>query len=643
MKNIWSRRLGTIAALILLATSAVAAELVELNPARVAEIEAMLPAQPAGFGRPISDRIFWSDEKTHATAGSTLADAEKLLGQKFPAWSDDLYLDFSRTGTRPPGEKMLKARRNWLAPLVVAECLENQGRFLPLLNQILAEFAGEPTWTLPAHDGSLDNFHRKKYFVDLEASAFSADLAEALYLLGDRLDPAVRRQVMAALEERIFNPIRHSLATGKGTYWLGSKSAPVQNNWNAVCLAGVVGAARTLLPDRHDRALFIAAGEHYSAYFINGFRDDGYCDEGPGYWAFGFGRYAILREILASATGGRVELFSQPKIENIVLYGLRIQMLDQSVPPFADCRFGTKADTNLISYFNQVLNLGAAGYNQNSAFGREKLATLFMTATPIVARQNRRVTEIDLIGLRSFFDQAGVLVCRPAPGSSNRLSVAIKSGGNSSHSHNDIGSFVIASGGQELVGDPGGPHAYNNKVFGPERYTYKILNSFGHPVPVVAGQLQLDATKIHPKVIATHFTEKQDEISIDLKPAYAVPALKKLVRTLRYSRSGTGAVEVEDAVVFKKPAALELALPNFGSCIQMDQQTIEFAFGGEKLQATIETPDGFELTSERIEELGAPAFTRIEVKLLKPVLSATVKVKFKLLYKNHLNSGASVK
>jgi len=632
MKKKWSFSLSVSAThfllLVFVVSGSAAEKFVELKPNRIVQIEMMLPELPAGFGRPASDRGFWTNNQTLSIAAGAVTEAEKLLSQKFPAWSDDVYLDFSRTGTRPPGEKMLRARRSWLKPIVVAECLENQGRFLPLLNQILREFADEPTWTLPAHDENLDNFHRKKYFVDLAASAFGAELAQAIYLLGDRLDPVVRRQVTAAIEERIFAPIRHGLHNGEGTYWLGSKKSPVQNNWNAVCLAGVVGAARILLTDRHERAVFIAAGEHYSQYFLNGIRDDGYCDEGAGYWAYGFGNYVVLREILVDATHGNLDLFENPKIRNVALYGERIQLLENATPPFADCRFGTKVDVGLVGYCNHVLKIGRSASNATPSICNENLATQFMSVTPCAKLAESAAADDESISLRSFFNQAGVLVCRPKSGSPCRISAAIKAGGNSSHSHNDIGSFVIASGDQEMVGDPGGPHAYNNKVFGPERYNYKSLNSFGHPVPVVAGKLQRNATTVKPKVLATHFTDEQDEINIDLKPAYKISGLQKLTRTMRYSRSGAGAVEIEDTVIFKVPTMFELALPNFGNYKMIDKQTIEFASGGEKILATIETPNGFELTCERIEELDEPVFTRLGLKLLKPVTAAILKVTF---------------
>jgi len=603
----------------------------ELDNKRISQIEAMLPAQPAGFGRPVADRVFWSSAMTREAASNVLAEAEGLLGKDFPAWSDELYQEFSRNGTRPPAEKMLRARSAWLCPLVVAECLENQGRFLPTINKVLREYASEPTWVLPAHDWGLENFHGQKCTIDLRSSEFGAELAEAVYLLGDKLDPDVRKQVAKAIEDRLFAPFRQNLITGKGHHWLGSKAQPVQNNWNAVCLGGVAGAARTLMPDRHERAVFLAAGEHYSQYFINGFRADGYCEEGAGYWGYGFGKYVLLREILADATVGRIDLFANPKIRKIAEYGIEIQMMDGLAPPFADCRFGTKADAGLVAYCQRTLGLGNPSDEAKNAPIRKSLSELFKSETPCMASRGKKDRREGMAGLRSFFDVVGVLICRPAPSESSRISAAIKAGGNGSHSHNDIGSFVIAIGGTQLVGDPGGPYAYDNKTFGPERYERKILNSFGHPVPVVAGQLQVDATKVHPKVLKTKFADGRDEIQIDLKSAYTVPDLKKLVRTLSYSRAGAGEVVIRDAVSFGRPETFEVAIPTLGSFRRVGDRGIEFEFEGRKLFAEVQTPDGFELTTERIEELGAPAFTRLGFKLSKPVTSAEVTVTFRPL------------
>ena len=605
----------------------------ELDPQRISQIEAMLSAQPAGFGRPIADRIFWASAKTREQFRSNIvAEAESLLRRKFPAWNDTLYLEFSRNGNRPPGERMLRQRHGWLYPLVLAECLEDQGRFLPLLNKVLREYTRERTWVLPAHDWELVNFRGERCTVDLASSAFAADLAQNLYWLGDRLDPAVRKDVATAIDTRIFAAFKRSLATGHDAFWLGSTNDPVKNNWNAVCLAGVVSAARTILPDRHDRAVFLAAGEHYSRYFINGFREDGYCDEGAGYWAYGFGNFVLLREALVNATGGQIDLFAQPKIRRIAEYGVHIQMTDGLAPPFADCRFGTVIDPELLSYCRQTLGLEVGSNDAAGAVNPlHQIAFLFMSQTPPPNSSGGATKDIETLQLRSFFDQAGVLLCRPADGQSSCLSAAIKAGGNGSHSHNDIGSFVIAVQGKQVVGDPGGPYAYDDKTFGPHRFDRKLLNSYGHSVPVVGGQLQLDATKIQPKVIGTNFTGVEDEIEIDLKPAYPVATLKNLVRTMRFSRQGEGRVTIEDTVSFSRPEKFEAAIQTPGSIRRTGEHSFEFTFEGRRLSAEVQTADGFEVSQERITEMGAPTFTRLGMKLKKPITDSRITITFRPL------------
>jgi len=67
-------------------------------------------------------------------------------------------------------------------------------------------------------------------------------------------------------------------------------------------LEGVTGAALAVIEPPEQRALFIAAAEHYSKYFLEGFTDDGYCSEGLGYWNYGFGYYIMLSEMIHQAT-----------------------------------------------------------------------------------------------------------------------------------------------------------------------------------------------------------------------------------------------------------------------------------------------------------------------------------------------------
>ena len=67
--------------------------------------------------------------------------------------------------------------------------------------------------------------------MDLGASSFAGELAQALYLLDGVITPAARAEVMAALETRIFAPMRTAYQTGRGPWWMTADM-----NWNAVCL-----------------------------------------------------------------------------------------------------------------------------------------------------------------------------------------------------------------------------------------------------------------------------------------------------------------------------------------------------------------------------------------------------------------------
>lgn len=596
----------------------------DIDDSRIDAVAAMLPEQAAGLGKPSTHRDTWNDPAFRAQFGNVIADAEKLLKQDFPAWDDDLYLDYSKTGTRPPGEAMMGRRHAWLYPLVMAECLENKGRFLSKINFVLREYANEKAWTLPAHDAGLGNFKGTAYSVDLGSSAFAAELAQALYLLGGKLDDDVRRLILDAMEKRIFDPVRETMRTGKGNFWLYAK-----HNWNSVCLAGVTAAALSAIPDRKERAVFVAAALFYGRNYLEGYQDDGYCEEGAGYWNYGFSNFIDLRELMLRATDGKVDLFQNAKIRNVALYGLRIQLLDRLAPPYSDCRSGTRPDDWLVRYSNIALGLGVRGYDPPLPVRKGHLLSACMDAFPFSTPASASAAskgENDL-GPRSYFNRAGVLVCRPATGSTSRLSASIKAGGNGNHSHNDIGSFVIQLGKEQLVGDPGGPRAYNNRTFGPLRYTFSLFSSIGHPVPVVAGKTQREAPKVHPKVLRVDFTDKEDVMSIDLATAYDVPELKKLVRTFRYQREGSGSVVIEDEFEFASPQAFEWALPTAANWQRKGDRVYEFSRGNETLRAGFQTPDGFEECVEKIAD-STPESTRIGLKLRNPLAAGIVRVAF---------------
>jgi hypothetical protein len=603
-----------------------AAGYAELDDARITEIAAHLPPNPAGFGPVCTDRAAWGTPEIAVRLKAVIEAADALLNKDFPAWDDAAYLEYSQRGSRLNGERMMNARKAWLYPLVLAECVAGAGRYLRAIERTLGELDDQPTWTWPAHDAALRNFLHHDYEVDLVAADTAHDIAQALYMLGDKLPPALRTRTLDALNLRVFAPVRRTLATGdRDNSWLRA-----DHNWNAVCLKGVVIAALTVLADRRDRAAFAAAGEHYIAHYVSSFTPDGYTSEGPSYWNYGFSHFTELREALFTATHGALDLFSSDKVRNMALYGYRFEMLPGNVAPFGDASPRTRMDDFARAYANQAFSLGqpqqlvglsiSDSQSGNAAPLANAVLRLFAHVAPPVS-----ITSISAqIGLRSYFESVGVLVSRPTPG--GKLAVSIKAGGNGNHSHNDIGSYTIALDTEQPTGDPGAT-VYSSKTFSRDRYSIRGINSWGHPVPVVDGALQREATKVKVKVLATHFSNAEDVITIDTSSAYDVSGLRRLTRTLNHERVGAGKVTIEDRFEFASPRDFEVALICTGNCRERDEGVLELWQKKERLLAHIEASSPYEIRREEVDEEGL-AFTRIAIHLKQAQREGFVRVRY---------------
>ena len=304
------------------------------------------------------------------------------------------------------------------------------------------------------------------------------------------------------------------------------------------------------------------------------------------------------------------------------MYGERIRIGPSAVPPFADCRYGTKIEPHLLAYCQDALGLDvkAAPFSQHFGFAG---AIGEVDATPCAVAAKVSAPPED--PLRTYFKDVGVLACRPA--AEGGMGIGIKSGGNFSHSHNDVGSYEIALGDLEPTGDPGGPLYYDKDVFSTKRYSRSLFNSCGHPVPVIGGQLQIDATKAKPVVLSTSFSPRRDEIVINMAPAYAAGSLRTLTRTMDYERTGTGKVIITDEAAFSTPTSFEDALITHGDWRQIGPDKLSIGVEGARVTVEISASGAYALKPETITELGV-TFTRVGLVFSKPVLSARVGLTF---------------
>ena len=586
-------------ALFFLVSNVRAREIVDA--ARVSEIAAVLPAHAEGVGRPITDRAAWEDALArHPELREVIRQAVRDAARPLPAQPDSLYLEFSRDGNRDHWQDVAGSRRGRIGVFTLAECLEDKGRFIVPLEQTIAAICAERTWVLPAHDGKLQNFYGKTVDIELGSSGLAADLATADYLMADRLSPETRSLIRQNLERRIFTPYR-AAANGERPefHWMRALS----NNWDAVCYDGVTAAALATIDSPQDRAWYIALAEkNISSYLDGGFTPDGYCVEGLGYWNYGFGHFMLIGENIREATGGKLDLMSLPDAAQPALFGARSEILDGVHLSIADCNPDTGPSPVLMNYLNRRfdLNLPEIRAARLGDSFYEQVVMAFLPSNLPVIQDGNNFAELPW---RTWFSDAGILVCRPGPGDTPRFAVAIKGGNNGvNHGHNDVGSFSVVAGTNMVICDPGG-EVYTERTFSPRRYESKVLNSFGHAVPMVAGRLQRNGKEARAVLLATNFTTEADGIVFDLRSAYPVPDLKKLQRMFVYRRGQNPSLEVRDNVAFSAPEHYESALITWGKIQETGENELTILDGAGAVRVKVDTGGiPFHIRQELIDE-----------------------------------------
>ena len=186
---------------------------------RLRELEEMLADSPTGFGRPVQDRAAWQHIASLPAFANAVESAEKLIGEAVPELPDTLFLEFSRNGNRSNYQTPQSRRRTVLSQLVIGECIENNGRFVSDIERFIKSICSEKTWVLPAHDRSLDNFYGRTIQIDLRVATTSWFLATADYLLGDKLDPEVRKLIRDEVQRRTFDPFLRMVRGEEELIW----------------------------------------------------------------------------------------------------------------------------------------------------------------------------------------------------------------------------------------------------------------------------------------------------------------------------------------------------------------------------------------------------------------------------------------
>ncbi len=423
------------------------------------------------------------------------------------------YMLFFKEGSRKDFEKSYFDRRRYLNSCAALALLYPENtEYLTRLQDIIWAICDEYSWVLPAHAKSGTECDTDT--IDLFAAETAFALSEISYLLHDRLEPLILSRIKTEVKRRVTDVYMRTVS-----FWETDRG-----NWAGVCMSHVAG---TLI--YNDAALFEELKPRIDKtfeYFLGGFGADGACAEGIGYWQYGFGSFVCFADLAFEYSNGKYDYLKGDKIKSIAMFLQRCVIGENMTVSFADCDSEDSVNITLMNMlkrkFPEDIVIPKLKYDR-SCGGCPRWNLFFRS---LIYGDNVSVNEIRNEEFEYYFKDAEWFVKN-----CGAYGFAAKGGHNCEpHNHNDVGSFIYAKNGVQILCDIGSGE-YTREYFGKDRYEYFCTSSLGHNVPVVNGKPQRYGREYCGKMSA-----ENGEITIDMTGAYEDKV--KIIRRFKLNDDG---------------------------------------------------------------------------------------------------------
>ncbi|WP_181152770.1 heparinase II/III family protein [Paenibacillus sp. AR247] len=495
---------------------------------------------------PLNLRSFWINEAT------------SKLHYAWPTITATQYMDYSRTGNRVDFDNASWKRREVLSSLVIAECFENQGRFMDdVINGIWC-ICEETFWGIPGHGYMMKRQDPLPDISDQIIELFSAETAALLawtyYLLKTKLDGIsimVSERIQYEVKRRILDPYLQR----NDFWWLGFNQEKMLNNWNSWCNSNCLAAFLLLEDDPNRREAAVVKAMRSLDMYLHRLPSDGGCEEGPKYWMYAGGTIFDSLELLHGVSGGKIDVYQEPQIRQIGCYIYKAFIDDSYFVNFADSQAQVHIPAELTYRYgrrigdSRLCELGARFQRMKREEGtRLEFSSMFRLLPALF-----NYTEVEQYSGESpyirdaWFDSIQIMVAREQEGSSKGLFLAAKGGHNGeSHNHNDIGQFIVYCNGSPMIIDPG-LLTYTSKSFFSERYTLWAMQSGYHNLPIVNGVQQQDGRQFRADEVEYNLNDNVTSLSMNLAGAYpGFAGIKSWIRSVNFYRDLSPNIEISD-------------------------------------------------------------------------------------------------
>ncbi len=586
------------------------------------------PVPPAGDS-------YWHDSIPEAMRQSYIRAGEKYLNAKWETLPVMVFSRFRTEGVRVDYENISFARRQQFATLVMAEVMEDKGRFLPDIINGIWVLCEETWWGIPAHYGPKVTLPDDQN-VDLFQAETAGMMAWATYILKDRLDafsPLVVRRVQAEVDRRMLTPCREIAYS-----WRRNTS-----NWNPWICSNWLSCTLLCEPDRERQLRAVQIIMECLDFYMDSAPDDGGCNEGPSYWTHAAGSLGQCLMLLRQATGGQIDLSGKEKVKALGSFLYKTYIGNGNAVNFADASVHASTEVNIVYPFACYLNDKVMAQYAALVARQENLFTDPGTVYhnghnyPSISHELMMLGRLDsflhtephepLIA-DAWLPHLQVMASRSVEGSTKGLFFAAKGGNNAeNHNHNDIGSYVVYADGDPLIIDVG-VGTYTAQTFGKDRYEIWSMQSGYHNLPIVNGVDQKDGRRY--KAADVQYARKGKQVTFRMDIAGAYPdeaAVESWKRTFRFTKGKELTVREEYRLkAYKTSSEIVLmtccrpeVVPG-GIALQTPTGRRMIAFDSSLCTPQIEY---IEITDKRLLESWKPDMWRIRLPLTSKALNGS--------------------
>lgn len=513
------------------------------------------------------ERDFWNGLAPELRA-HLLEKGERYLHYEWKGLPATAFLEYERTGNRALYEDMSYPKRMALGSLMMAECVENQGRFLDDIINGVWSICEESTWAISAHTG--DNCKYPGTLPDALEDAvldlFSLEtallIAFSYYLFKDKMDavsPQIAKRIRGELQRRTFAPYLER----DDCWWMGFHDAPV-NNWSPWCTASVLGAFTVACENDEMRAAAVNKAIDILDNFVATYAPDGACLEGCGYWERAAASMMDVLETISDATGHQVS-FENEKLRKMGQFICETRICGERYVNFGDCAMFCKPEAARIFCYGKTMRdpmmmaEGAAIKKMQgnlvhyvSWYSMRRVFEEIMCFDEMKAYAQKPVCNET-----AWWENAQMMIARESQNRGEGYTLIAKGGHNGvSHNHNDVGSFMLYEDEKTLFIDIG-VERYTAKTFSPQRYEIWTMRSGYHNVPQIGGAEQLPGEEYGARRVKYEEEQGVSTLSAEIGGAYGAEAgVRSWQRSFRLDRNRS-AVQICDRYDLEKEQVLE--------------------------------------------------------------------------------------